>query len=184
MKKAILSIFTLIVILLGMPKVLASEKVPVYVFTKNGCSACQKAFQYFDDLQKKNPDLFDQYIIEVYDGKWNVKEDSLYDILIATLTRLNGDTVKIATPTIVIGDYLSVGLNNQTEIYNKIVEAQEKPSDEKVDIVKEEADKLGVDLEKYKKVPEETSSLEIIIIVGIFVILIGGFVGIIVISKK
>ncbi len=191
MKKVLLSIITLLLTLTFIPVTFAAseeetvDKVPVYIFSKNGCKGCEYAFNYFDNLEKEEPDLFEQYIIEVYDPNWNIEDEDAYNLLITLLERKELDTVKIATPTIFIGDYATVGFpNDDSLVYNAIKNAKEASEDEKVDIVKEEADKLNIDLEQYKKVAAKTSVTDLIIIGSIFVVLVGGFVCLIVMSKK
>ncbi len=192
MKKILLSIITFLLTLTLITPVLAKveaevieDKVPVYIFSKNGCSGCEYAFNYFNNLEKEYPDLFEQYIIEVYDGNWNVEDQNAYNLLISLLERNELDTVKIYTPTIFIGDYVTVGFpNDDSQVYNAILAVKDATSEEKVDMVKEEADKLDIDLEKYKKVEEKTNVTDLIIIGSIFIVLIGGFIGLIVVSKK
>ena len=92
MKKILLSIITFLLTLTLITPVLAKveaevieDKVPVYIFSKNGCSGCEYAFNYFNNLEKEYPDLFEQYIIEVYDGNWNVEDQNAYNLLISLI---------------------------------------------------------------------------------------------------
>ena len=186
MKKIILGITTIIIALIMLPLVKA-EKVPVYMFTKEGCPACESAFEYFDELEKEYPDLFQQYRIEVFDYNWNIVDSHLSDLLISVLSITNNDTTRFQTPTIVIGDFLTRGIPQDTSIvYNAIIEARD--AEEKVDIVKDEAEKAEVDLQQFIKKEDaknkESGKYDTIIIVSIFVVLIGGFIGLVVISKK
>lgn len=191
MKKIFLSVIALLAAFVIMPVVNAAEKVPVYIFTKNGCPACESAFEYFNNLESQYPDLFEQKVLEVWSGSdasgnWILGSQELYDLMLASLERAGGDTKGLATPTIFIGDYLTVGLpSDRTELYNAILEARD--SEDSVNIVKEEAEKLNINLDEYSKTEtnaEETGKYDAIIIIGIFVVLIGGFAGLIILGKK
>ena len=196
MKKIILGVVTAVMMFLLIPGVKAAEKVPVYMFTKNGCSACEYAEEYFAELKKDNPDLFELYNFEVFDsdenGNWIVVSEELQDLLVATLKETKQDTERIATPTIVIGDFITVGVQSTDDLYNAIIKMRdaEKP----VNIVKNISDEKKLDLEALRKKDnsgsseqdkkEEGGKYDALIVIGIFVVLIGGFAGLIFLGKK
>jgi len=183
MKKIILSIFAAFAMFVMLPNVNAEEKVPVYMFTKNGCPACDSAHEYFTDLAEKHSDLFDLYIIEVFDGNWNIVSKDLGELLTKVYDKYGEDSSKASTPTIVIGEYHTLGLPQDTNIVLKEIE-KARDSENKVDEVKKIADTLKIDLEQYKLVPETPGKYDAIIIVGIFVVLIGGFAALVYAGKK
>jgi len=190
MKKVILGIVSLLMLFVMIPVVSASEKVPVYMFSKNGCSACISALEYFNDLEEEYPDLFELIEIEVFDANWNFNSEDIQYLFLGVYEEFGEDTSQAATPTIVIGDYHTVGLPSDTSVvYNKIVEVSKQET--QVNKVKEIADELEIDLEKINTTTEtpekeenETGKYDTLIIVGIFVVLIGGFAGLIVLGKK
>ena len=66
MKKIILSFITIISMLVMLPVVKADSDVTVYMFTKNGCSACEAAREYFEGLLEKDENAFKLVNIEVW----------------------------------------------------------------------------------------------------------------------
>ena len=185
MKKTLISLVAILLSIILIPVVKADEKVPVYMITKEGCPACESALEYFDKLEKENPDLFDLIVLEVFDSEWNFRNDDLKNLFIKVYERFDEDAQKAATPTIIIGDYHSVGLPKDTSIIKNEITSL-KDSEEKVDEVKKIADELEIDIEKLKT--EKTSSTsgkyDALIVAGIFIVLIGGFAGLIIASKK
>jgi len=187
MKKLILSIVSLISFFMMVPITNAEEQVPVYMFTKNGCSACVSALQYFQELESENPDLFELVEIEVFDAEWNFVSEDIQNLFISVYEEFGEDTSKAATPTIVIGDYHTVGLPAETKIVEdeiaKVAEAKE-PVNKVAEIAKE----LEIDLDNLGTVTEapeeETGKYDTLIIIGIFVVLIGGFAGLVIAGKK
>ena len=195
MKKIILSLIVTMFLLMGVPVSAAEEKVPVYMFSKDGCSACIAAEQYFTELESEHPDLFEVIEIVVFDGNWNAVAPERQELLIDIYERFGEDTSKASTPTIVIGDYHSVGLPQDTSlVYDAIVKV--KNSKKPVDEVKKLIEKNELDLEEltqYVKMPTEETNIgenteggkyDTLIIIGIFVVLIGGFAGLVIIGKK
>ena len=176
MKKIFLGLATLMIAFIIMPIVKAQEKVPVYMFTKNGCSACLSATQYFEDLSQSYPDLFELIDIEVFDENWQPVSDDLRNLLVAVYEEFGEDSSSASTPTIVIGDYHTLGLPQDTSIvYDEIVKVSN--SEENVDKVKEIADSIGVNLEDIKKASTSENSEEenkgkydAIIVIGIFAV--------------
>ena len=188
MKKIFLGLVTMLIVFLAIPLVASAEKVPVYMISKEGCPACQSATEYFDGLQKEHSDLFQLFDIQVFDSNWNFVSNDHQDLFLSLYEKLGEDTSKAATPTIIIGDFHSVGLPQDTSvIYDKIVET--KDAKNKVDIVKEVAKELNIDLEKITNNNTDTNEkksgkYDALIIVAIFIVLIGGFAGLVLVSKK
>lgn len=185
MKKYILSIVALIMTLVFMPSVRAEEKVPVYVFTKEGCSACASAQEYFTELSKEHKGLFELVVVKAYDSKWKPVSDDAKNLVVSVYDYFKEDSESIATPTIVIGDYHTIGLpNDTTEVYNAIVSLSE--SEEKTDVVKTLADKLGINLDDIStvEISEKDNSKDGLIIGIIFGVIILGFGGLVLYSRK
>ena len=191
MKKVIITLILVLGLIGVIPVSAKEEKVPVYVFSKDGCSACIQAKEYFDELQKDYPDLFEIHNIVVFDENWQAVSNERTELLIDVYERFGEDSSKAATPTIVIGNYHTLGLPQDTnEVYEAILEV--KNSKEPVDEVKKLIDEAELNLEDlltYDDMPtvveEETGGkYDAIIIIGIFVVLIGGFAALIMASKK
>lgn len=193
MKKVLFSLITFLYLLIGMP-VSAEEQVPVYMFSKDGCSACVSALSYFEELESDYPDLFELKEIVVFDGNWNAVSDDRTNLLVKVYERFGEDSSKAATPTIVIGDYHTVGLpQDTTEVYDAIVDA----SKEDADVVKGLIEDLDLNLDELLEYDETNTNMpttpstdetggkyDTIIIIGIFVVLIGGLAGLVVAGKK
>jgi len=193
MKKIILSLIIFLGLLGVIPVSAAEEKVPVYVFSKDGCSACIQAEEYFAELSEDYPDLFEIYNIVVFDENWQAVSNDRTELLIDVYERFGEDSSKAATPTIVIGDYHTLGLPQDTEeVYDAIMEV--KNSKEPVDEVKKLVDEAELNLEDllvyvHDDMPtveekETSGKYDTIIIIGIFVVLIGGMAALVVASKK
>ena len=179
-------------LLMGMPVSAAEEKVPVYMFSKDGCSACIAAQEYFDELESEYPELFEVVEIVVFDGSWNAVSTERQELLIKVYEKFDEDTSSAATPTIVIGDYHTIGLPQDTSVVYDAIKAV-KDADKSVDVVKELVNDLGLDLEELQEYSsnkneitpkQESGKYDTIIIIGIFVVLIGGFGALVVIGKK
>ena len=191
MKRIILGLILTLSLLSGVMVSAEEEKVPVYVFSKDGCSACIQAEEFFDDLSDKHPDLFEIKNIVVFDENWQAVSNERTELLIDVYERFGEDSTKAATPTIVIGDYHTLGLPPDTdEIYNAIVafKNSKEPVDEIEKLIKDRNLNLE-DLLIYNKTPitkEENTGgkYDTIIIVGIFVVLVGGMAALVVASKK
>ena len=187
MKKILLSIIAMLSAFILIPVVNANEKVPVYMITKEGCSACAAALEYFDGLGKDYPDLFDLVELEVFDSEWNFVNSDLQSIFAKVYEAIGEDASRASTPTIVIGDFHSVGLPQDTsKIYDQIVKVSEQEN--RVDLVQDVAKTLNINIDLIRKdstkKEENSNKSDIIIVVGIFAVLIAGFAGLVVISKK
>lgn len=194
MKKLILSLTVALFLFMGVP-VSAKEKVPVYMFSKDGCSACLSAQQYFEELAEDYPDLFELREIVVFDGNWGSVSEDRSNLLIKVYERFGEDSSKASTPTIVIGDYHTLGLPNDTDlVYDAIVDAQKDKSTDEVMKIIDDLDLKLEDLLVYEGTTEGTNSnntedntagkYDTVIIIGIFVVLIGGLAGLVVAGNK
>ena len=193
MKKFLLASILILVSFMIIPVVNAANKTKVYMFTKNGCSACEYAFEYFDGLLEEEPDLFELVDLEVWSGsdqqgKWILGSEDLYNLMVASLEYFDEDSKQLYTPTIVVGDYIQIGVQDIKDMHDRIVELNkaEKP----VDVVSDLAKKANINIDKLKKdrgqgdKETESGKYDALIIIGIFVVLIGGFAGLIIIGKK
>lgn len=191
MKKIIFSLIGVLFLIIGIPVSAASEKVLVYVFSKDGCPACIAALEYFDELEEENPDLFEIVEIVVYGPDWKPVATERQELLIELYKHFDEDTSSVATPTIAIGEYLTVGLpQDASVVYDEIIKYRDAKN--KVDVVKNLADENKFDLEQmkiYTPVSSESKDdsagkYDAVIIIGIFVFLIGGFAGLVIVGKK
>lgn len=194
MKKLILSLTVALFLFMGVP-VSAKEKVPVYMFSKDGCSACLSAQQYFEELAEDYPDLFELREIVVFDGNWGSVSEDRSNLLIKVYEHFGEDSSKASTPTIVIGDYHNLGLPSDTDlVYDAIVDAQKDNSTDEVMKIIDDLDLKLEDLLVYEGTTEGTNSnntedntagkYDTVIIIGIFVVLIGGLAGLVVAGNK
>lgn len=203
MRKLKLAIFSLLVAFLVIPVVSAKEKLPkvdenkdpitVYIFRGDGCGYCHQALEYFESIDEKYGDYFNLigYEVSTADNQelWKAVGEHF------------GDEIG-SIPYIVVGDaYHAVGFQESVgkEIIDIVLEQYQ--SDKYVDIVDQIATEKGLatktnysqntefsvltDAEvggKAKK--EENKTSDTIIVVGIFVVLIGGIAGLVYASKK
>lgn len=186
MKKIILSIVAFLSLFLFSNIVLADDQVKVYMLTKEGCSGCEIAYSYFDELESKEPDLFELVPFEIFDSNWEFNSKELSILFTRTYEYFKEDISKASTPTIIIGDYHTLGIPQDRDIvYNAILDAKKSGKDVIKDIAKEETlnlEELKFDRNATKE--EASGNYDTIIIIGIFVIVLGGFAGLIIISKK
>ncbi len=185
MKKIIVSIVAFLTLIMFLPTVSAeTSKVPVYMFTKDGCSACLSAKEYFENLAAEEPDLFELIEIEVFDYEWNAVSKDLQKLLIAVYEEFGEDTSRASTPTIVIGDYHTVGFPQDDSLVEEAIRTASE-SETKVDKVSELMEELNITLEPQEEnKTEDTNKYDTIIIIGIFVVLIGGIAGLVIAGKK
>lgn len=193
MKKLLLSFITILVCVCLLPVVKAKSDVTVYMFTKDGCPACASALEYFNGLLAEDPDSFELVDLEIFDSEWNEVSEDAYNLMINTLDHFgeSTDPKDIATPLIVIGDYHTVGLPQDTSVVEKAIN-DAKDAKEEVDVLKQIADDEKINYQDFIKVEEENENnseqksgkYDAIIIVAIFVVLIGGFAGLVFLGKK
>ena len=207
MKKIILSFIATMCMLVMAPIVKADSDVTVYMFTKNGCPACEAAREYFEGLLEKDKDAFKLVNIEVWCGddytvdpnspEWILGSEDAYNLLMAAVEYYKLDETQLGTPVIAIGDYARIGFNSSdpSDITDAIAKA--KKSKKEVDVIKDLAKKNDIELSSVikdfdvkscdKTLADTTKSsgkYDAIIIVSIFVVLIGGFAGLVVLGRK
>ena len=207
MKKVILSFIAALSMLVMLPVVKADSDVTVYMFTKNGCSACEAAREYFEGLLEKDKDAFKLVNIEVWCGtdyvtdpdnpQWILGSEDAYNLLMAAVDHYKLDESQLGTPVIAIGDYATIGFNSNdpSDITDAISKA--KKSKKEVDVIKDLAEENNIELSSVIKdfgvkscdkttadTTKSSGKYDAIIIVSIFVVLIGGFAGLVVLGKK
>lgn len=194
MKKILLSLITALAFVCLLPIVKAKSDVTVYMFTKSGCPACASALEYFNGLLADDPNSFELVDLEIFDSEWNEVSEDAYNLMIDTLDHFgeSTDPKDIATPLIVIGNYHTVGLPQDTSVVEDAIK-DAKDAKKEVDVVKQIADDEKINYQDFVKVENENASnneeqksgkYDAIIIVAIFVVLIGGFAGLVVLGKK
>ena len=208
MKKFLLSIIATISILVMIPVTYAKSDVTVYMFTKNGCPACESAREYFEGLLEEDKDAFKLVNIEVWCGNdysvdqnnpsWILGSEDAYTLLMAVVDHFKLDDSQLGTPIIAIGDYATIGFPDDTnELKDAINKA--KKSKKEIDNVKKLAEDNKIDLtnviksfdvESCDKLPENktadesASKYSTAIVIASIVILVGGFAGLVVIGNK
>ena len=205
MKKVILSLITIVSLIIMIPVVKADSDVTVYMFTKNGCPACEAAREYFEGLLEKDKDAFKLVNIEVWCGddytvdpsEWILGSEDAYNLLMAAVEHYKLDESKLGTPVIAIGDYATIGINTSDtkDIDDAIAKA--KKSKKEVDVIKDLAKENNIELSSVIKdfdvkscdkttadTTKSSGKYDAVIIVAIFVVLIGGFTGLVVLGKK
>ena len=198
MKKFILTILVTMMMFIALPSVNAKEKLPevthdpinVYIFRGDTCGYCHSALEFFEEAQEKYGDYFNLIGYEVSDENnqafWQ-KVGAYFNDEVGSI------------PYIVIGDaYHDTGYAEELEkdIINAIL--AEYQNKEYVDVVNNllVENKLN-DKVKYEQSSEftvlqdaqiietdEKSSSDVYIIIGIFVVLIGGIAGLVIASRK
>lgn len=114
MKKVLL----ILILLFGfIPLVKAEEKDPVkiYIFTKEGCGACEMALEYFSQLatDEDYKDKFTLVNFQVYDSNWNVINQKYKNIASKIASKKNIPFK--GTPYIIIGETIFDSLSNSYE---------------------------------------------------------------------
>ncbi len=205
MKKIILSLITVLVLIMMIPYSYAKQNnVKVYMFTKNGCTYCEQAFDFFEKKLKENPDDFELINIEVWCGtdyttqpnpSWITGNEQALSLMEKVVEHF-GQSIE-GTPTIVVGDHFQSSAADLDGLYDKITsyKTDKKYTDVVANIAKEnniDIDELNVphgsaNCDILANEDEDSSSVsnrDLVIIAGIFVVLIGGMTGLIIISKK
>ncbi len=182
-KKIYFALVAVLLLLLLIPKVEAANKAKVYMFSRVNCSACESALEYFNGLLDKDEDLFELVEMVTFDASGNVKNQDALDLMLKVLEHYDEDTEKLYTPTIVIGDYHNIGFpKDPSDLKNAIDELNK--SEEDIDTVKTLAKEEDIEINSIKKDVQKENSYDALIVIGIFVVLIGGFVGLVVLGKK
>lgn len=180
MKKYLLGVLLLLVMFLSMNVVKADEKVKVYVMTKDGCGYCELAKESLAELKKEQPDLFDVVEIEVFDSNWSPNSTDVQKFWEAVYDHFDSlDSSKAGTPTFIIGDYAVAAALSKEDLLTQINAAKGKD-----DEAKKIAQEINVDLSQYGIEKTETKGNDALIIIGILIVLVGGFTGLIYLGKK
>ena len=185
MKKILLSLLTILTLVIMTPEVKANEKVKVYMFTKDGCSACASATDYFNSLSSSEyGDMFELVDLKIFDGNWNYNNENSENIMIKTLEHFDESTAPedIATPLIVIGDYHTIGLSQDTSAVEEAIKSNYE-NENSEDVVKNIAKDNNIDLNEVMGIVEP-GKYDTLIIIGIFVVVIGGFAGLVILGRK
>lgn len=201
MKKYIIGIVSFLMMMVVNTNVFAADKVKVYMITKDGCSWCQKELEVIAELQKEHPDLFDFVELEVFDPNWAFKSADAEKAFTAIYEHYGEDASRASTPTTAIGSYHVVGYIEKDEMYKQIVAQKGKKDEVKslianIDIAAMNADDTTTtttdgetevvtdNTNSYAQNPTETNNTDTYILLAIFVILIGGFAGLVYVGKK
>lgn len=169
-----------------LPEVTDHEKVTIYVFRGNNCGYCRNALTYFNSLGDTYADYFEVQTYEVWENQYN------NELLIEVAEKM-GDKVN-GVPYIIIGNSYSENGFAET-LGAEMIEAalKEYQSESYTDLVAEIAKNHGNAEEKslYDAcveeeiiVEERDTSMDTIIILGIFALVIGGGAALVVFSRK
>lgn len=200
MKKILLSIATMFLLLAmpvfaeELPEVTNHEKVTIHMFRGNGCPACKSALTSLVNLGDK----YDDYIeIKTYEVWYNSNNAKLLNDLMQEYEIDENDQ---GIPFFVVGKSYWVGYN-ESEIFTEALKLYEdkKYTDYIAQKVKggnysltsmtltEAATEDGIFEEENTSEKEEeqaSGKYDTYIIIGIFVVVIGGFIALIVASNK
>lgn len=147
-------------------EVVESEKINVYLFWGQGCGYCEAAKEFFASIEEEYGKYFDLVEYEVwYDKNNNALKESVVEYFNDNVT---------GVPYIVIGETTFGGYaaDYDQDIKDAIVDAYE--DDDYVDYV---AKIIAGDIETPK-------SYDTLIVIGIFVVIIGGFGALVYFSRK
>ena len=174
MKKVLLSILTLFMVLVFPMSVLADEgkedakkeKINVYLFWGDGCGYCEAAKEFFASIEEEYDDYYNLVEYEVWYNKDNneLKEN--------VAAYFNDDVTGV--PYIIIGDKTFGGYSSE---YDEDIKKAIKEAYDDEDYIDAVA-KVGTgDYETPK-------NYDTLIVIGIFVLIIGGFGALIYFSRK
>lgn len=164
------------------PEVTDHETVKLYMFWRDGCSACESAIEALNEIEEQYLDYFEIVTYDIYDG-------NNMDLLDYLETTLGGSS---AVPYFVVGEQYLVGYNLDTLLEMIFEEYQ---NDDYVDFVGTYADYVGdytaeglehaceVKGIDYWNAEETDHSADAYIVAGIFIILFGS-IGYLVFSSK
>lgn len=174
----------------SLPEKTDHAKVKIYIFRGEGCGHCYDALTYFNENIKDYEDYIEVITYEVYNSKNN-----------SSLMTLIGEELGVSTkgvPLIIIGDnYSKSGFGSSTgEVLVKKA-LEEYQNDDYVDLVAQviKDNNLSVNetnlreacIEEGIAVDEEEkadNSYDTLIVIGIFVVIIGGFAALIKFGRK
>ncbi|MBE6148454.1 MAG: thioredoxin family protein [Firmicutes bacterium] len=192
MKKFLIAIICLIafgflnVSAVELPEVTDHEKVTIYIFRGNGCGFCRNALVYFNENADKYSDYIEVKTYEVWENQYNS------DLMLEVAEKMGDELTGV--PYIVIGNTYSENGFLDT-LGEDMIEAalQEYQSDSYVDLVAEVAEKhesaqeqslYDSCVEEEIIVVERDTTYDTIIILGIFALIIGGGVALVLFSRK
>lgn len=198
MKKIILGIAIILMVMImpvraeELPKVTDHEKIVIYMFRGKTCTACHQALANILNLGDKYDDYVEFKTYEV----WYVKDNST--LLNDVIKDFKVDEKEAGVPFFVVGDKYFVGYKtamfeealklyedkNYTDSMAKRIEKSNLNLEVKT--VKEAAIDAGILKEENNNTNEEkdNNKYDVLIIIGIFAIVIGGFIGLVVVSNK
>lgn len=169
-----------------LPEVTDHEKVTIYIFRGNGCGFCKKALTYFNEVADTYKDYFEVKTFEV----WNNSNNST---LMNAVAEKMGDKLG-GVPYIVIGDsYSENGFTDElgVQMVEKALEEYQnaKYKDLVAEVAKEHTDAKLMSLydscvEDGVIVLERDKSNDAWIVLGIFAVIIGGGVALVMFSRK
>lgn len=199
MKRRFLILLTICCTFLGINTVNAKElpkvdhdPINVYIFRGDSCGYCHSALEFLEKSDEKYGDYYNVIGFEVSTGD----NSSLWE----KVGEHFGDEIG-PIPYIVIGDaYHATGFDEET-IGKKLIEVilEQYQNDKYVDVVgkyiDEAEEKKQIEFSQNKEFSvvtdavtsssdSEDKSSDVFIIVGIFVVLIGGIAGLVVASRK
>lgn len=200
MKKVILSVIAAMMMLVMVPfvdaaekpKVTDHEKVTIHIFWGNGCPNCTNAINYFYGLGNEYEDYIEVKTYEV----WYNQDNNKFASEVAELL----DHELEGVPFLVVGEKYISGWGGSVgetlmdyaldyykdKDYKDVVkEALEDTSNDVVETSLEDAYNVENTSNSNSNANEtEPGKYDTIIIIGIFVVLIGGFAGLVIASKK
>lgn len=171
MKKLLISLVCTLAVFSFMTIPKAQEKnepVKVYIFSREGCSHCIDALDFFSKLSadKEYGKMFETITLEVLDAKGGIIDNDYYNLLMKT-TRNFGVSFN-GTPFIVIGEkyYDGFGQSYSDDIKAQIKECYNKGC---TDAVENVDDLLAIKAARNKKVGIIISVISILVIIGLVV---------------
>lgn len=182
--KKILLVFLLVMSFIFIPKnVYASDKVTIYFFRGNTCEHCEDALNYFNEHKDEIDSNIEIKTYEVWKNDNNAKLQK------AVAEKLGVDTTSkdYGVPFIVIGSEHIIGYSG-VSTYNNILNIAKSYIDNKdyKDVVEEASQELNLKFEmlELKDLFYEPSRTVSIVVFSIFGLVIVGFIGMIVFSRK
>ena len=129
--------------------------------------------------------MIDLVVLEVLDSEWNFTSDDAEELFMSVYDLIGEDTASAATPTIVIGNYSTIGLPKDTATVEKAI----KDAKGKEDRIQKLATSKNIDLSKISAATEEPTTeksgkYDTLIVIGIFAVVIGCFAGLVIAGKK
>ena len=137
------------------------------------------------------------YVTDPENPQWILGSEDAYNLLMAAVEHFELDENQLGTPVIAIGDYATIGFNSNdpSDITDAIAKA--KKSKKEVDVIKDLAEENDIELSSVTKdfgvkscdkitadTEKSGGKYDAIIIVSIFVVLIGGFAGLVVLGRR